>query len=91
MTNDPLSGLLHFVNEHSYILAAAFLLLLLAIFLIARHVPNSVLIWIGATMVVTIIWFAARTGSGTQYASVDQYEAAIASGQPVLVEFYSDY
>ncbi len=85
------SDLLHFMNEHSFLLAAAFVLIALAIFLIARHVPNGALIWIGAAIVVTIIWFATRTGSGTQYTSVDQYETAIASGQPTLVEFYSDY
>ena len=91
MTNDPLSSLLHFINEHSYILAAAFGLIFLAIFLIARHIPNGAFIWIGAAIAVTIIWFATRTGAGLQYASVDQYEAAIASDQPTLVEFYSDY
>jgi hypothetical protein len=86
-----MSSLLHFINEHSYIVVAAFVLILLAIFLIARHIPNGAFIWIGAAIVVTIIWFATRTGSGTQYTSVDQYEAAVASGQPTLVEFYSDY
>ncbi len=86
-----MSSLLHFFNEHSYIVVAAFVLILLAIFLIARHVPNGAFIWIGAASVVMIIWFATRTGSGVQYASVEQYEAAIASGQPILVEFYSDY
>jgi thiol:disulfide interchange protein len=83
--------LLRFANEHSYVLAAGFALLALAIFLIARHVPNGAFIWIGAAIIAVIIWFAMRTGTGSQYASVDQYEAAIASGQPTLVEFYSDY
>jgi hypothetical protein len=86
-----LSDLLHFINEHSYLVAIVFGLIALAIFLIARHIPNGALIWLGAAIVVTIIWFATRTGSGTQYTSVDQYEAAIASGQTTLVEFYSDY
>ena len=86
-----MSGLLHFINEHSYVFAAGFVLLVLAIFLIARRVPNGAPIWIGAAIIVAIIWFATRTGAGTQYTSIDQYEAAIASGQPTLVEFYSDY
>ena len=86
-----MSDLLHFLNEHSFLAAASVALLALAIFFIARHTPNGALIWIGATIVVAIIWFATRTGSGVQYTSVDQYEATIASGQTTLVEFYSDY
>lgn len=86
-----LSDLLHFMNEHSYMLVVAFALIALAILLIARHVPNGALIWIGAAIIAAVLWFATRTGSGVQYTSVDQYETAISSGQATLVEFYSDY
>lgn len=85
------SDILHFINEHSYLLAAGFVLIAFAIFLSVRHAHHSKTIWLGATVVFAIIWLLTRTGTGTPFTSIDQYESAISSGQLTLVEFYSDY
>jgi hypothetical protein len=82
---------LHFFNEHSFLIAGLTALALLAIILLTRHTPRGGLIWIGAAIVVGAGWLLLRTGSGLQFNSVDQYEAAVSSGRPTLVEFYSDY
>ena len=84
-------SLFHFINEHSYLLGGAAILLILAIVLFARQVDRGWLIWIGAAVSLGAVWLATRTGSGVQFDSVAVYEATIASGKPTLVEFYSDY
>ncbi len=86
-----ISDILHFANEHSYLLAAGFILIALAIFLSRRHAHHSKTIWSVAIVIFAIIWLLTRTGAGTQYTSIDQYESALVSGKPTLVEFYSDY
>ena len=83
--------LLQFFNQHSYLLISAIVLGAIAIALFWRHARRAWLIWPGVLVAVIAGWFALRTGEGTQFRSVANYEAALRSGQPTLVEFYSDY
>ena len=80
-----------FINQHSYMLIGAIVLGIMAIALLRRHARRAWLIWLGVLAVTIIGWFALRTGEGTQFNSVEDYEAALRLGQPTLVEFYSDY
>ena len=82
---------LQFFNQHSYLLISAIVLGLVAIALFRRHARRAWVIWIGVLAIVITGWFALRTGEGAQFNSVDDYEAALRTGQPTLVEFYSDY
>ena len=80
-----------FLNQHSYLVICAIVLGVLAIALFRRRARRAWLIWLGVLAVVIAGWFALRTGEDTQFNSVADYEAALRTGQPTLVEFYSDY
>lgn len=83
--------LLQFFNQHSYLLISAIVLGVAAIALFRRRARRAWLIWLGLLAVAMAGWFALRTGEGTPFNSVEDYEAALRTGQPTLVEFYSDY
>ena len=80
-----------YLNQHSYLLICAIVLGLAAIALFRRHARRAWLIWLGVLVVTAAGWLALRTGTGAQFNSVEDYEAALRAGQPTLVEFYSDY
>jgi hypothetical protein len=80
-----------FFNEHSYLIISGTLLAIGAVVLIIRKARRAWLLWFGLALIGVVGWFALRTGSGTQLNSVEDYEANIRTGRPVLVEFYSDY
>ena len=83
--------LFQFLNQHSYLLISAIVLGTTALTLWRRHARRAWLIWPGVLMLAIASWFALRTGEGTPFSSVEDYEAALRSGRPTLVEFYSDY
>ena len=80
-----------FFNQHSYLLISAIVLGGVALALVRRHARRGWLIWLGVLAAVIAGWFVLRTGAGTPFSSVEEYEAALRTGQPTLVEFYSDY
>jgi hypothetical protein len=80
-----------FFNQHSYLFISASVLGIAALMLFRRHARRAWLIWFGVVIVAITGWFALRTGEGATFNSVDDYEAALRTGQPTLVEFYSDY
>ena len=83
--------LFQFFNQHSYLLISAIVLGAVAIALFRRHARRAWLIWPGVLLLAIAGWLALRTGEGTPFSSVEDYEAALRTGQPTLVEFYSDY
>ncbi len=83
--------LFQYFNQHSYLLICAIVLGAGAIALFRRHARRAWLIWLGVAALAAAGWFVLRTGAGAQFNSVDDYERALRSGQPTLVEFYSDY
>lgn len=80
-----------FFNQHSFLLISAIVLGILATALLLRRAQRRWLIWIGLLVIVIAGWVAFRTGEGTRFNSVEDYEAVLRTGQPTLVEFYSDY
>ena len=82
---------LQFFNQHSYLLISAVVLGIAAIALFRRRARRAWVIWLGVLALAIVGWFALRTGEGAAFNSVDDYEAALRTGQPTLVEFYSDY
>ena len=83
--------ILQFFNQHSYWLICASVLGVAALVLFRRHARRAWLIWSGVLVIALAGWFVLRTGEGTAFNSVADYEAALRTGQPTLVEFYSDY
>ena len=80
-----------FLNQHSYLLISTVVLAVVAIALFRRRARRAWLIWLGLLAMAIAGWFTLRTGEGTSFTSVEDYEAALRTGQPTLVEFYSDY
>ena len=80
-----------FLNQHSYLLICAIVLGVMAVALFRRRARRAWLIWLSVFVVAIAGWFALRTGEGTPFNSVEDCEAALRTGQPTLVEFYSDY
>ncbi len=80
-----------FLNQHSFLLISAIVLGIVAIALFRSRARRAWSIWLGLLAVAIVGWLGLRTGEGTPFNSVADYEAALRSGQPTLVEFYSDY
>jgi 4-amino-4-deoxy-L-arabinose transferase-like glycosyltransferase len=80
-----------FFNQHSFLLISAIVLGVVAIALFRRRARRAWLIWLVLLALAIASWFTLRTGEGTPFNSVEDYEAALRTGQPTLVEFYSDY
>jgi hypothetical protein len=80
-----------FFNQHSYLITGAAILLILAIFSLVRRARWAWLVWLVVAVALGAGWLALRTEPGAQFSSVEAIEATVASGQPTLVEFYSDY
>ncbi len=85
-----------FFNHHSFVLLALALWLGLAVPLVGsrwlRGSPIPARNWLALAVVAATLlgaWLGLRSGPGTQ--STSDVEAALGQGQPVLVEFYSDY
>ena len=82
---------IQFFNQHSFVITSGVLLAMGALVLRRRRARRAWLVWIGLFAVAAIGWLTLRTGEGLQLNSTAEYEAAIRSGQPTLVEFYSNY
>ena len=80
-----------FFNQHSFLLTGSFVLFITAIVLFRRHARKGWLIWGGLAVVLGAGWLVLRTGAGLQLNSVEDYEAAVKTGRPTLVEFFSNY
>lgn len=80
-----------FFNQHSYLLISAIVLGSAALVLARRRARRVWLVWLGLLVAALLGWVVLRTGAGTTFASVEDYEAVLRTGQPTLVEFYSDY
>ena len=80
-----------FFNQHSFLLTGSLVLFIMAIVLLRRHARKAWSIWGGLAVVLGAGWLVLRTGAGLQLNSVADYEAAIKTGRPTLVEFFSNY
>ena len=80
-----------FVNQHSYLILGFAALAILAVILQVRRARRAWLIWGGLVLVMAAGWFVLRTGAVAPLDSVEAIEAAVTSGKPTLVEFYSNY
>ncbi len=80
-----------FFNQHSYLFSSAIVLGIVALALFRRRARRAWFIWAGLLVMALIGWFVLRTGESPSFTSVEDYEAALRTGQSTLVEFYSDY
>lgn len=79
-----------FFNLNSFVLLSGLVLAGLALFLLSAHAPRQAwLSWIILALVLLAVNLALSTGRST-LETPEQVEAALRSGKPTLVEFYSD-
>ena len=79
------------LNQNSFVVISGTLLIITAIVLAKRHTRRGWIVW-GALVVAAVIgWYALRTTDSLQLNTVADYEAALRSGRPTLIEFYSNY
>jgi hypothetical protein len=79
-----------FVNVTSFVVLSGVVLVTFALFLwLARTPRRAWLAWVGLALVLLAIHLALRTG-GSSLTTPEQVEAALRSGKPTLLEFYSD-
>lgn len=80
-----------FFNHHSFLIIGGLLVLLWAAMLLARRARRGWVFWGLAVLALGIGWLALRTRAAQHPQTLGEIETAISSGQPVLVEIYSDY
>jgi hypothetical protein len=80
-----------FVNHHSFLLFGGLLLAIWAGVLIVRRGRRGWILWGAALLLLGGGWLLLRTRATEKPQTVADIEAAIASGEPVLVEIYSNY
>jgi len=78
-------------NHHSFLIISGLLVLVWAALLLARRARRGWLLWGLAVLALGVGWLALRTRVAQQPQTLSEIEAAIISGQPVLVEIYSNY
>lgn len=79
------------INQNSFVFISGFVLAVAALVLFARKARRAWLVW-GVCVVAAVSgWFALRTTDGLQLNTLADYEAALRTGRPALVEFYSNY
>jgi len=80
-----------FINQYSFTIIAVIAVALLAYFLFRRGFEGNNFTLVGALIVGLVVAFLIlRPGSSTSQES-DKVLAQIGSGQPVLLEFQSNY
>ena len=80
-----------FVNHHSFLLFGGMLLAIWAVVLLVHRGGRGWILWGLALLLLGVGWFVLRTRAAEQPNTVADIEASISSGQPVLVEIYSNY
>lgn len=79
------------INQNSFVFISGFGLLIAALLLLARKARRGWLIWGALAISAVAGWYALRTTDGLQLNTLADYEAALRTGRPTLVEFYSNY
>jgi hypothetical protein len=80
-----------FINHHSFLIFGGLLLLIGAGVLLVRRARRAWIIWGVALLLLGAGWLLLRTRQTEPPDTLAEIEAALASGQPVLVEIYSNY
>ncbi len=83
---------IEFLNRHSFLVFGGLALVGLGAFLLFRRAG-----WIGwglwalALIALAVFWLSMRTRPSQSFASQAEIEAALQSGRPVLVYWFSNY
>ena len=80
-----------FINHHSFLIFGGLLLLIGAGVLLVRRARRAWIIWGVVLLLLGGVWFLLGTRQAQPPDTLAEIEAVLASGQPVLVEIYSNY
>ena len=81
----------HWLNQHSFLVAAALALVVLAALLLRDGLRPADLIALGALCLGLALAFALLRPTANANAQADAVRAQIGQGKPVLLEFQSPY
>jgi hypothetical protein len=80
-----------FINQYSFLIAAGIVAVLLGFYLFRKRLDRSSFVTLGALILgLLLAFFLLRPGSSPPQ-DVNQILTQIGSGQPVLLQFQSDY
>ncbi len=80
-----------FVNQYSYLIAAGVILILLGVYLLRKGLDRSSFISLAALIFGLLLAFFLLRPETSPSLEVDEVLEQIGSGQPVLLEFQSEY
>ena len=78
-------------NQNSFVFISGTLLIIATIVLVKRRARRGWIVWGALAIAAAIGWYALRTTDSLQLNTVADYEAVLRSGQPTLIEYYSNY
>jgi len=83
---------MEFLNRHSFLVFGGVALLGLGVFLFLRRTGwIGWGLWVLTLMALVVFWLSMRTRPPQPFASPEEIEAALRSGRPVLVYWFSNY
>lgn len=84
--------LFEFTNRHSFFVIGGLLLAGLGAFLLFRRAGLLGWgLWVALLIVLVVFWLSMRARPSQAFASEGEIEAALRSGRPVLVYWFSNY
>jgi hypothetical protein len=84
-------SLVQVFNQNSFVFISGSMLIVLAAVLMFRRARRGWIVWGALVVAAAIGWYTLRTTNGLQLNTLADYDAALRSGQPTLIEFYSNY
>ena len=80
-----------FINQYSFLIVSAVVVVLLGIYLFRKQVDRSGFITFGALILGLLLAFFLLHPGSSPSQEVDEILEQIGTGQPVLLQFQSDY
>ena len=80
-----------YFNHHSFLIASFLVVAAWAILLSVRKARWGWVLWGSVVLLLASGWLVLRTQDPSPPETLGEIEAALSTGQPVLVEIYSNY
>lgn len=80
-----------FLNHHSFLITASLVVAAWAALLSVRNARRGWVLWGSVVLLLATGWLVLRIQDPGPPKTLGEIEAALSTGQPVLVEIYSNY